>query len=405
MKVLVISGAFPPMPFAEAGHTLHLCQELAQRGVDVHLLTTRGAVTDGLPFNVHPIMRDWSWADLPRLLRFLKQCSPDAVLTIYIGFIYNDHPMVTFAATICKLVLPGVPFAAQFENVMGAATGRCSAVTRGIRRLVKWWAGSDGVDYEFGTLLRDSDRVIVLCGQHEARLAQIYPAIAKKRVFVPPPPTLTVRAAENGGARQAGRELLKVKPDDFVLLYFGYIYPSKGLETLLRAFHLARSRGSNPLLVIAGGVPAHLYEQRLSYLKELQELATTLGIEKEVVWTGEWEWDRGVESLYLHAADVCILPFDGGVAMSNSTFAAATAHGLPIISTHGKIIEEFFLHGENVFLCPPRDPEALAAAIQALMDRPELRARLAAGALAMSREWFSWDRAVERVVATLKPDR
>ena len=405
MKILVISGAFPPMSFAEAGHTLHLCQHLARRDVDVHLLTTRGAVTEGLPFNVHPIMRDWSWRDLPRFVRFMKQCSPDAVLMIYIQLIYNDHPMTTFAPTICKFALPGIPFVAQFENAMGVRANPWSLVTRLIRRIAKGWVGAEGADYEFGTLLRDSDGVIVLCGQHEARLAKLHPAIAQKCVLIPPPPTLKVLEGGNGGPRQAGRELLGVKSDDFVLMYFGYIYGSKGLETLLPAFRLVRSRGSSARLVIAGGIPAHLHEQRLSYLKELKELATALGVENEVVWTGQWDWDRDIESLYLHAADVCVLPFDGGVRMNNSTFAAAAAHGLPIISTRGETVERFFLHGENVFLCPPRDPEALAAAIQTLMDRAELRGRLGSGALKLADEWFSWDRAAERTLAALNPRR
>ena len=188
-------------------------------------------------------------------------------------------------------------------------------------------------------------------------------------------------------------------------MYFGYIFPNKGLETLLRAFHLVKSRGYNARLVIAGGVPAHLYEERFSYLKELEELARTLGVGNEVVWTGQCDWDRDEASLYLHAADVCVLPFDEGVSMNNSTFAAAAAHGRPIISTRGKTLERFFLHEENVFLCPPRDPEALAVAIQTLMDRAELRARLASGALKLAEEWFSWDRAVERTLAALNPRR
>jgi len=401
MKILVISGAFPPMPFAEAGHTLHLCQHLARHDVDVHLLTTSGAATEGLSFNVHPIMRDWSWGDLPRFVRFLKQCSPNAVLMIYIGLIYNDHPMTTFAPTISKFALPGVPFVAQFENVMGVPAHRCSLVARVIRQIAKRWVGAEGVDYEFGTLLRDSDGVIALGGRHEAELANRHPAVAQKCVLIPPPPTLTVLDGGNGGSRQAGRKLLRVGSDDFVLMYFGYIYSNKGLETLLRAFRLVRNRGSSARLVIAGGIPAHLYEERLSYLKELKELATALRLESEVVWTGKWDWDRNVESLYLHAADVCVLPFDYGVSMNNSTFAAAAAHGLPIISTRGKTLERFFLHGENVFLCPPRDPEALAAAIQTVTDRAELRGHLGSGALKLADEWFSWDRAVERTLATL----
>jgi len=81
------------------------------------------------------------------------------------------------------------------------------------------------------------------------------------------------------------------------------------------------------------------------------------------------------------------------------------SRGRPVISTRGKTLERFFLHGENVFLCPPRDPDALAAAIQSLMDRADLRARLGLGALKLSEEWFSWDRAVERTLAALDPGR
>lgn len=96
-----------------------------------------------------------------------------------------------------------------------------------------------------------------------------------------------------------------------------------------------------------------------------------------------------------------MLPFDYGVSMNNSRFAAAAAHALPIISTRGPILESPFVHGDNVLLCPPRDPDALAGAIESLMHEPGLRERLAAGALAMPREWFSWDRAIERTLAVL----
>ena len=41
MKLLVISGAFPPMASGEAANTFHLCRRLAAAGVEVHLLTTQ----------------------------------------------------------------------------------------------------------------------------------------------------------------------------------------------------------------------------------------------------------------------------------------------------------------------------------------------------------------------------
>jgi len=70
MKLLIISSAFPPMLRAapEADHAIHLCEHLAERGVDVHVLTTKKEVAaSAFPIHVHPIMPDWTWSELPRL--------------------------------------------------------------------------------------------------------------------------------------------------------------------------------------------------------------------------------------------------------------------------------------------------------------------------------------------------
>jgi hypothetical protein len=49
MKIVIVSGAFPPASLAEANHALHLAEALARSGADVHVLTTQGSVVDGLP--------------------------------------------------------------------------------------------------------------------------------------------------------------------------------------------------------------------------------------------------------------------------------------------------------------------------------------------------------------------
>jgi glycosyltransferase involved in cell wall biosynthesis len=84
--------------------------------------------------------------------------------------------------------------------------------------------------------------------------------------------------------------------------------------------------------------------------------------------------------------------------MNNSSFAAAAAHGLPIITTTGEFLESPFLPRRNLLLCPPREPESLAAAIETLMDEPQLRQQLSEGALDLSRRWFSWDVALQRTL-------
>jgi glycosyltransferase involved in cell wall biosynthesis len=87
------------------------------------------------------------------------------------------------------------------------------------------------------------------------------------------------------------------------------------------------------------------------------------------------------------------------VCIHNSSFAAAVAHGLPVLTTRGETLEGAFVDRENVLLCPPRDPEALARLIETFLEEPKLQERLRTGALAMAREWFSWERAIERTMA------
>src|SRR5438093_13251816 len=97
MKLLVISAAFPPMQAGEADHVYHICENLAQRGFDLHVITTQGKeLPRSSRIEVRPIIRDWSWRDLWRLRREVRRVSPDAVLLYYIGWIYNYHPMITF---------------------------------------------------------------------------------------------------------------------------------------------------------------------------------------------------------------------------------------------------------------------------------------------------------------------
>ncbi|HEV8454272.1 MAG TPA: glycosyltransferase family 4 protein [Gemmatimonadales bacterium] len=401
MKVLVITAAFPPMRAGEADQALHFARHLADRGVEVHVLTTRGHLAlPSFPFKVHPIMRDWSWWDLGRLARFLRWCNPDAVLLMYIGWIYHGHPMITFAPTISKLLRPRAVFVTQFANVTGALRKQRSFPTRFFRLGLKQLTGKPGVSYEYGTLLRDSDRVIVLSDHHRAVLAELSPVIGGKSVLIPPPPIMAM-APPDEEARRDTRTALGLGPAEFLLAYLGYIYEGKGIETLLKAFQIVSGRRGQVRLILVGGTLARADPDRPSYGQDLLELADRLGIADRISWTGEYRWDSQDGSRYLRAADAFVLSMDVGVQLNNSSFAAAVAHGLPVVATRSSRLEAPFVDRENVLLCPPRDPEMMAAAIEALLDDPALRERLSVGSRRFAEEWFSWTRAIDRVMETV----
>lgn len=398
----MITGAFPPARTAEADHILHLCCHLAETGLEIDVLTSlEAAPATDLPFRLHPVMREWGWSDLPRFARVVKRCAPDVALIWYIGTIYHGHPMTSFAPTILKRVVPGVRVVTQITFPIGARPSEHSLVVRAGRKAASYLAGSEGADYEFGTLLRDSDRVIAMSVPHLEALSRTYPACPSKSLLIPAPPLLPMTTAGDG-SRRRGRRALGVGSDDFLFAYFGRLYAGKGLENLLRAFARVCGRHPNARLAIVGGVHRDGASGSWS-ISSVHELAASLGITDRVVWTGEYRWDSDEASTYLWAADAAVLPFRSGVHLNNSSLAGVAAHELPLITTRGEELESPFRDGENVLLCPPEDPESLAVAMEQVLIDSDLRRRLAAGMATLAREWLSWRASVARTVAALNP--
>ncbi|MBX3237320.1 MAG: glycosyltransferase family 4 protein [Nitrospiraceae bacterium] len=403
MKILVISAAYPPMHAGEATNTYHLCKKLAQRGVEVHVLTSRDNVGLGdSEIHVHPVMRDWDWAEMLRLRTELKSCSPDAVFIMYIGLMYHYHPMVTFAPTLCKRIWPHIPVVTRYESAfVGADPSRWGLLSRAFRKFMVRWAGGKDVAYSSGTLLRDSDAVVALCERHQSMMVEEWPPVRSKTALIPPPPNLRIAPNVNDEARVKGRAKLGLSSDNFVVSFFGYLYPIKGVDTLLRAFAKVASQRPQARLLFIGGKVGLDVAGGSSYFEEMQALAKELGIEGKTIWTGAFKSEEEEASQYLYASDACVLPFLEGVQLNNSSFASIMAHGLPTIVTRGPMMDTVFLDGGNVLTCEPRDVEAVAGHLLNLMDDREMRSRLTAGAIRFAEEWFSWETATTRTLELL----
>ena len=71
--------------------------------------------------------------------------------------------------------------------------------------------------------------------------------------------------------------------------------------------------------------------------------------------------------------------------------AEAMAHGRPVVAGAVGGLLDLVVHEETGLLVPPRDVEALRAALHRLLDDDELRARLGANARRRAEEELSWD--------------
>ena len=141
------------------------------------------------------------------------------------------------------------------------------------------------------------------------------------------------------------------------LLFFGSIGPYKGLEFLVPAFQRLAVANPDYRLIIAGE-PIKGYED---YWDEIQAAIRRNGGRERVVLRIEYIADNESE-VYFKAADLLILPYtdvsQSGVLVSGYRF------GLPVVATDVGSLGEDIIEGQTGFLCRPRDPAALAKAIE-----------------------------------------
>ena len=72
-------------------------------------------------------------------------------------------------------------------------------------------------------------------------------------MILPPPPLIRFCPDQPSIARKRARDAIGAAESDFVLINWGYIYPGKGVETLLQAFRIACRQKPNLHLVLVGG--------------------------------------------------------------------------------------------------------------------------------------------------------
>jgi glycosyltransferase involved in cell wall biosynthesis len=89
----------------------------------------------------------------------------------------------------------------------------------------------------------------------------------------------------------------------------------------------------------------------------------------------EWTGARDDIAQVWARSHIAVLPTYYGEGLPKALLEAA-ASGRPLVATETPGCRELVRHRESGLLVPPRNPEALAAAIAELVDRPELRSRM-----------------------------
>ena len=159
----------------------------------------------------------------------------------------------------------------------------------------------------------------------------------------------------------ATRAAIGIGPDDFVVTTIGANRPIKDFATLVRAFGSIGRRHPSAHLLFVGADPhdryAPLLEEESKRLGPAAARVHRLGLRLDTPAL------LAITNVYVN----CSL-YEG---MSN-TLLEAMACRKPIVATAVGGTPDLVTDGENGFLVPPKDPEAVADRVCRLLDDPEL---------------------------------
>ena len=384
MRILLISGEYPPLQGGVGDYTHELAKALIALGAEVDVLTATGGtgpeegLSSGEP-RVHPLVAQWNWSVLSTILHQIRVQQPDVVHIQYQTAAFAMHPAINALPWWAKKRLgPDAPrFLVTYHDV------KIPYLFPKAGPLRDWVTLFIGRHSDAAVVTNEEDRQWVDARRWK-RTPELIPIGSNIHPTLPP-----------DYDRHRQRERWGFTPADTVLCYFGFLNESKGGETLIEVLDRLVKHGHDCRLLMIGGRLGASDPTNAAYARHVEGIIDSLGLSERIRWTGFTSSEE--VSANLMAGDICLLPYRDGASFRRGSFMAALAHGRPIVSTVPRVEIVELADEENIALAPPDDVEALAARVEALVADPQLRDRLGRGARTLSHT-FEWDAIARRTM-------
>lgn len=333
MRVLLITGSFPPDACGVGDYTYQLAKALSRNpNHAVAVLTTYSScgLEEKLPFGQFSEIRNWRLRELPTIARVIRKWAPDVV--------HVQLPTQGYG----RGGLPwAVPLIAKLLGCKPVQTWHEPLTSRQLPKLL---------------LQSAVPSPVVVVRPHFANSLSIlvrWILWNKHLMFIPNAsafPKINLRPDERERAR-----LQYLCGRDRLVVYFGFLYPDKNVELLFDIADPGKDQ-----IVIAGGAPkTGKYTQKI------------LGLAGQKRWTGHATVTGFLEnaevSKLLAIADAVVLPFRSGGGNWNSSIHAATAQGAFVLTTSRERVGYDSSH--NIYYAAPEDVTDMKAALEAYAGR------------------------------------
>ena len=346
MRVLLISGSYPPDACGVGDYTMRLARVLAQQpGWEVAVLTgpttpggASGNVADAAPAPV--VMHcpgAWSFSALPQIVAAVRRWAPDIV--------HFQYPTQGFFGWRLPALLPVLLRCLGFPSVQ---TWHEPPPT-GVRAMV------------YFLLPRLGAQALVFV--RPGYLDTYFPPWLKRWVAALPHATIqntaalplcSLDASERTALRSrwlGGRQRL--------IVFFGFVTRHKGVEQI---FDIANPE--TDVVVVAGRTVD------AAYVDELQETAMDRGWADNVVFPGFLE--PGDAAALLAVADAVVLPFVEGGGVWNTSIHSAVAQGTLVITTGADALGDD--PKRNLYVAAPGEVAEMRMTLDRLAGRKTLPA-------------------------------
>jgi glycosyltransferase involved in cell wall biosynthesis len=376
--IAFLTGEYPPTRGGVGDYTSCLARALAQQAVRCSVVTShvpgaRRARPRPFEPRLCPAIRDWSWSSWGHLRALLRDLQPDILHVQYQTGAFGMHPSVNLLPLWLRAAGFDGPIAVTFHDLKEPYLFPKAGPLRHLANAV---------------LARASDAVVVT--NPEDLAVADWP-----NLWEIPIGSNIEAVALAPGARGEARARLGLAAGDHAIGYFGFVNEWKGVDVLVDAFARIVERRDDVRLVFVGGSRREGAAASFGFEGAIRQRLRDEAFRANVVWTGFGE--PAEISAYLQALDVIALPFVEGASYRHGTLAAAIAHALPIVTTtpvralptRPASSLPRLVDGQNARLVPPNDPAALAGALTQLLERPDLRRRIAEGAAALAPR-FGW---------------
>ena len=185
-----------------------------------------------------------------------------------------------------------------------------------------------------------------------------------------------------------------------VILTFGLLSPSKGIETVIDAMPGIVESCPNAVYVILGAThPNLIRHQGEAYRESLNTRVRELGMEDHVVFINQFV-DQATLLDFISMCDVYATPYLNEAQMTSGTLAYSFGLGKAVISTPYWHARELLDDGRGI-LVPFGDSQAIGAEIAALLTNDVRRHAMRKRAYAASRS-MTWAQTAKRYLAAFE---